>query len=82
MAILISMKETTVIELAIEAYGDPFPGAGFKCIQEFKKGNIDGCLKHNEACLLKEKDVFFKRGFTVPKEIVFKNPESWKENVH
>ena len=75
-------KETTVIEFGINQYEDPFPGVGFRCIQEFKKGNIDDCLKHNEACILKERDILFKRGFTVPKEVSIQNPEGWKENVH
>jgi len=64
-------KESIVKKLGISAYDDPFPGAGVKCIQEFKKGNIADCLKHNRACLLKERDILFKRGFVDPNKIKF-----------
>jgi len=66
-------KESIVKKLGISAYNDPFPGAGVKCIDEFKRGNIDVCLKHNRACLLKERDILFKRGFTFPNKINFHN---------
>ena len=46
-------------------------GAGVKCIEEFKRGNIADCLKHNRACLLKERDILFKRGFVDPNKIEF-----------
>ncbi len=64
-------KETIVKKLGISAYDDPFPGAGVKCIEEFKRGNIADCLKHNRACLLKERDLLIKRGFTLPDIIEF-----------
>lgn len=66
-------KESIVKKLGIRAYDDPFPGAGVKCIEEFKKGNLENCLKHNKACLLKERDILFKRGFTFPNKINFHN---------
>ena len=64
-------KESIVKKLGISAYDDPFPGAGVKCIEEFKRGNIADCLKHNRACLLKERDILFKRGFVDPNKIKF-----------
>ncbi|MGB2929523.1 MAG: hypothetical protein WBB70_11490, partial [Desulfobacterales bacterium] len=64
-------KESIVKKLGISAYDDPFPGAGVKCIDEFKRGNIENCLKHNQACLLKERDILFKRGFVYPDKIEF-----------
>ena len=64
-------KESIVKKLGISAYDDPFPGAGVKCIEEFKRGNIADCLKHNRACLLKERDILFKRGFVDPNKIEF-----------
>lgn len=66
-------KESIVKKLGINAYDDPFPGAGVKCIEEFKRGNIADCLKHNRACLLKERDILFKRGFAFPNKINFHN---------
>jgi hypothetical protein len=56
-------KEAVVRRLGIETYGDPFPGAGIKCIEEFKKGNIADCLAHNQSCLLKERDILFREGY-------------------
>jgi len=64
-------KESIVKKLGISAYDDPFPGVGVKCIEEFKRGNIENCLKHNKACLLKERDILFKRGFVDPNKIEF-----------
>jgi hypothetical protein len=64
-------KESIVKKIGIRAYDDPFPGAGVKCIEEFKGGNIADCLKHNRACLLKERDLLIKRGFTLPDIIEF-----------
>ena len=62
-------KESIAKKFGIRAYDDPFPGAGVKCIEEFKRGNIENCLKHNKACLLKERDILFKRGFVDPDKI-------------
>ena len=64
-------KESIVKKIGIKTYDDPFPGAGVKCIEEFKRGNIVDCLKHNRACLLKERDILFKRGFIDPNKIEF-----------
>jgi len=64
-------KESIVKKFGINAYDDPFPGAGVKCIDEFKGENIADCLKHNRACLLKERDILFKRGFVDPDKIEF-----------
>jgi len=56
-------KEAVVRRLGIETYSDPFPGAGIKCIEEFKKGNIADCLAHNQSCLLKEREILFREGY-------------------
>jgi hypothetical protein len=56
-------KEAVVRRLGIETYGDPFPGAGIKCIEEFEKGNISDCLAHNQACLLKEREILIREGY-------------------
>jgi hypothetical protein len=64
-------KESIVKKFGIRAYDDPFPGTGVKCIDEFKRGNIENCLKHNQACLLKERDILFERGFVDPDKIEF-----------
>ncbi|RLC31798.1 hypothetical protein DRH13_02535 [Candidatus Woesebacteria bacterium] len=67
----VGSKESIVKQIGISAYEDPFPGAGVKCIEEFKRGNLEDCLKHNRACLLKERDLLFKRGFVDPNKIEF-----------
>ena len=64
-------KEESVKKFGISNYDDPFPGQGFRLIQEFKDGNIEDCLSHNRACLLKERDIFFERGFVSPPQIDF-----------
>jgi hypothetical protein len=64
-------KESAVRKLGIKSYEDPFPGAGLRCIEEFKKGDIAVCLNHNRASLLKERDILFSRGFVEPAKIEF-----------
>ena len=64
-------KEEMVKKFGISNYDDPFPGQGIRLIQEFKNGNIEDCLRHNRACLLKERDIFFKRGSVDPPRIDF-----------
>ena len=44
-------------ELGIPTYDDPFLGNGYRCMLEWMEGNYDGCMKHNRACLLIERDI-------------------------
>ena len=64
-------KEELVKKFGISNYDDPFPGQGIKLIQEFKNGNIEGALRHNRACLLKERDILYRRGYADPPRIDF-----------
>ena len=56
-------KEEAVRAYGLGSYDDPFPGAGIQCMNEFRKGNIEPCLAHNRACLLKERDLLLLRGY-------------------
>lgn len=56
-------KEAAVKKYKLDAYDDPFPGAGIRCMEEFQRGNIEPCLAHNRACLLKERDLLLLRGY-------------------
>lgn len=65
-------KRDAVRRLGIDNYGDPFDGFGVKCKEAWLRGDeIDKCIKHNRACLLKERDILLKRGFRKPGEIQF-----------
>ena len=64
-------KEELVKKFGISNYDDPFPGQGIRLIQEFKNGNIEDCLRHNRACLLKERDILNRRGYADPPRIDF-----------
>ena len=64
-------KEELVKKFGISNYDDPFPGQGIRLIQEFENGNIVGSLRHNRACLLKERDILYRRGFADPPMIDF-----------
>jgi len=64
-------KEELVKKFGISNYDDPFPGQGIRLIQEFENGNIEGPLRHNKACLLKERDILYRRGFADPPRIDF-----------
>lgn len=55
-------KEDVVVELGISGYDDPYHGDGGRCITAFEEGKIDEIIKHNRACLLKEYQIFKKRG--------------------
>jgi len=64
-------KEELVKKFGISNYDDPFPGQGIRLIQEFENGNIVGSLRHNKACLLKERDILYRRGYADPPKIDF-----------
>ncbi|MEM2933385.1 MAG: hypothetical protein QXL78_00510 [Methanocellales archaeon] len=55
--------------LNIPQYGDPFSDQDKLCTQAWLKGEIEKCVAHVRACLLKERDIFIKRGFRKPEEI-------------
>ena len=55
-------KRDAVRILSIDNYDDPFNDDGKLCPKNWLKGNIDACLQHNRACLLKERDILLKRG--------------------
>jgi len=54
-------KETTCRQLGIPSYGDPFNGNGNLCRLAWLNGQIEECIKHNRACLLKEAEILKRR---------------------
>jgi len=64
-------KENMVKKFRISNYDDPFPGQGIKLIEEFTNGNIVDSLRHNRACLLKERDILYRGGYALPPKISF-----------
>ena len=65
-------KEDVVRSLGIEQYGDPFNGDGYNCMRAWESGNYEAAIKHNRACLLKERDILLNRGSRKPDKIVFR----------
>jgi len=59
------------VDLGIPEYGDPFNDVGKLCPQNWIQGNVDSCVKHNRACLLKERDILLKRGTRKPNKLKF-----------
>lgn len=57
--------------LGIPNYEDPFNNDGFKCMGAWENGNFHSAVKHNRACLLKERDILLKRQFREPAELEF-----------
>ncbi len=55
--------------LNIPQYADPFADQDKLCTQAWLRGEIEKCVAHARACLLKERDIFIKRGFRKPEEI-------------
>lgn len=55
--------------LNISQYSDPFADQDKLCAQAWFKGEIEKCVAHARACLLKERDIFIKRGSRKPDEI-------------
>ena len=62
-------KRRVVQFLRIHNYGDPFNDNGLLCSHSWSKGNIDHAVLHNRSCLLKERDILFKRGFRKPDKL-------------
>ena len=58
-------------ELDIPNYDDPFNDVGKLCKQAWLRGEFDNTIKHNRACLLKERDILIKRGSREPDELKF-----------
>lgn len=70
-------KRDVVRELGIESYHDPFDGDGKKCMEAWLLGgDIEECIKHNRACLLKERDILLKRGYRRADEMQFISTDS------
>ena len=59
------------VNLGLSNYDDPFNDDGKLFPKNWLKGNIDDCLKHNRACLLKERDILEIRGFREPDKLKF-----------
>ncbi|MHA1784148.1 MAG: hypothetical protein ACTSX4_05130 [Candidatus Helarchaeota archaeon] len=47
-------KKSVVKELNIPNFGDPFHDNGYLAMQAWLAGDVEECVKHNRACLLKE----------------------------
>jgi hypothetical protein len=62
-------KRRVIHFLGIPNYGDPFNDNGLLCSQGWLKGKIDHAILHNRSCLLKERDILFKRGFRKPDKL-------------
>jgi hypothetical protein len=62
-------KKRVIQFLKIPNYGDPFNDNGLLCSQYWLKGKIDHAILHNRSCLLKERDILFRRGFRTPDKL-------------
>jgi len=59
---LYESKRNAVYALGISQYNDPFNDNGFLCMKAWLNGQVDKAIAHNRSCLLKERDIFLKRG--------------------
>jgi len=57
--------------LSIPNYDDPFNDDGLLCSQAWRRGEFDKAIKHNRACLLKERDILLMRDYREPNTISF-----------
>ena len=64
-------KAEARINLNIPNYDDPFNDDGNLCRETWERGDFDNAIKHNKACLLKERDILLKRGYREPNKISF-----------
>lgn len=64
-------KSSTVFELGISQYDDPFNDNGMLCMDAWLRGELKEAIAHNRSCLLKERDILLKRGFREPDELEF-----------
>lgn len=63
-------KRKAIINLGIENYDDPFNDIGNKCRLAWEDGKTNLSIQHNRSCLLKEREIFLKRGFRTPDEMI------------
>lgn len=59
-------KGTIRKSLEVPNYDDPYFDDGGACVKGWEVGNFNNCIKHNRACLLKERDILLKRGHRNP----------------
>ncbi len=64
-------KADAIKSLGIPNYDDPFNDDGNLCREALERGDFDNAIKHNKACLLKERDILLKRGYREPNKISF-----------
>jgi hypothetical protein len=64
-------KQEAVTELGIPKYDDPFNGNGKHCSSAWLKGEWKKAIKHNRSCLLTERDILLRRGYSKPDLFVF-----------
>ncbi len=69
-------KARAVRNLGIPNYDDPFYDRGLWCMNAWHNGEFDAAIAHNRACLLKERDILLKRGFSTPDELEFVRDKS------
>ena len=69
-------KARAVRDLGIPNYDDPFYDRGLWCMNAWHNGEFDAAIAHNRACLLKERDILLKRGFSTPDELEFVRDKS------
>jgi len=63
-------KGDAVKKLKIDNYDDPFFDVGKKCKEAWERGEFKECISHNRSCLLKERDIMFKRGYRKPDDLI------------
>src|SRR3989338_2264466 len=64
-------KLSVVEKLRIQNYNDPFYDKGKLFPSSWKNGEMEKCIAHNRADLLKERDILIKRGFRDPDPFEF-----------
>lgn len=62
-------KGDACAELDIPNYGDPFNNRGKECMLAWLRGDYKSAIKHNRSCLLKERDILFKRNYRKPDKL-------------
>ena len=64
-------KASSVRNLGISNYDEPFYDKGFLCMKAWKAEQFDRAIAHNRACLLKAREILIKRGFREPENLKF-----------
>jgi len=57
--------------LGIPNYDDPSYDNGYLCMKAWEAGEFDTTVRHNRACLLKERDILVKEGSRKPDGLKF-----------